>query len=149
MLRGRIDEVIDGDTIDVLLTSGRRQRVRLIGIDAPESTTLRTGRVQCGGEAAKRAGRALAGRWPQVTLQSDPAQDTYDRYGRLLAYVVPEGERSTTFQEQLLMAGWANVYVFDRRPFTRVAAFRAAADEARQNRAGVWARCDGDFRRPL
>ena len=35
--RGTVTRVVDGDTIDVRLTSGKRERVRLIGIDTPES----------------------------------------------------------------------------------------------------------------
>lgn len=145
----QIIDVIDGDTIDVRLASGRRQRVRLLGIDAPEKTTLRTGQRECGGTEAAAAAAALGRRWTAVVLRPDLTQDALDRYGRLLAYVQPQDAPDTTFQEEMLRQGWAKVFVFGRVPFGRVDAFRRAAREARAARAGVWARCGGDFRRSI
>lgn len=142
----QVVRVLDGDTIDVI-TGGRRQRVRLLGIDAPERTALRTGRAECGGDDARRAAQALADGSPRVTLQTDPTQDVYDQYDRLLAYVTSQGT-DLTWQEQLLAQGWAKVFVLKRRPIARVDAFRAAAAQARAGRVGVWAKCGGDFRRP-
>ena len=82
--RGTVTNVVDGDTLDVRLTSGKRERIRLIGIDTPE-------RGACyAGKATERA-RQLAMSKP-VVLRGDPSQDTRDRYGRLLAYVwIPGG----------------------------------------------------------
>lgn len=143
-----IVDVIDGDTLDVRLADGRRQRVRLLGIDAPENTTLRTGSTECGGAEATAAATALARRWRGVTLRPDPTQDALDRYDRLLAYVEPRTGPPTTFQEELLRQGWAKVYVFDRSaPFARARAFRRAAEAARTAQTGVWSACGGDFRR--
>lgn len=139
--------MIDGDTIDVRQPDGERQRVRLIGIDTPESSTLRSGHVECGSGDATRATEELARRWPRVTLTADPGQDEVDRYGRLLAYVAPVDEPGTTFQEELLRDGWAKVYVFRGDPFERVDDFRAAARAAKSAGAGVWRQCGGDFRR--
>ena len=74
--------VDDGDTIDVRV-DGRVERVRYIGIDAPEVAHEGTGGAP-GGEAAARVNRALL-RARHVRLELD--QETRDRYGRLLAYV--------------------------------------------------------------
>ncbi len=141
--------MIDGDTIDVRLADGSRQRVRLLGIDTPEKTTLRSGSAECGGEEATRATQELARQSPRVTLVPDDTQDTYDRYDRLLAYVAPATGADTTFQERLLSQGWAKVYVFSRSPFSRVDAFREAAADAKDGRRGVWGACGGEFRRPI
>jgi endonuclease YncB( thermonuclease family) len=84
-----------------------------------------------------------------VDLISDPSQDAEDQYGRLLAYVQPSGITGPSFQELILTAGLARVYVYDRHPFRRVSLFRAAADVAQKNHSGVWADCGGNFRRPL
>lgn len=147
-LRARVVHVVDGDTIDARLDDGSIQRVRLIGIDTPEKYTTRTGHTECGGEDASRETRTIAARWLDVTLRPDRTQDAYDTYGRLLAYVVPASATGTTYQEAILRAGWAKVYVYDHHPFSEVAAFRAAAAQARRAEDGVWRACGGEFRRP-
>lgn len=142
----QVVEVIDGDTIEVAV-DGRSRRVRLVGIDAPERTALRTGRTECGGEDATAALRAIRDEEPRVTLRVDPTQDAVDRYGRVLAYVTAVG-RTTTWQERLLSDGWARVYSLRRNPIEPLDVFNAAAAQAKAHRLGVWARCGGDFRRP-
>jgi micrococcal nuclease len=146
-MRVRITEVVDGDTLHVVTGAGQRERVRLIGIDAPERSTTRTGYPECGGQAATELLESLAMANPSVRLVADPGQDVRDRFGRLLAYVEPNSGAHETFQLTLLRAGLARVYVYARDPFGRVAEFRAAAQEARDARRGVWRDCGGDFRR--
>src|SRR5215216_8114823 len=74
-LRGTVTNVVDGDTVDVRLTSGRTQRIRLIGIDTPE-------RGQCDSAKATAYARSIAqGR--AAVLRGDATQATRDRYGRL------------------------------------------------------------------
>ena len=84
-MTGSVTSVIDGDTVQVRLSTGRSERVRLVGIDAPE-------RGACwSAQATAAASRLAAGR--PVTLRGDATQDTRDRYGRLLAYVwLPGGQ---------------------------------------------------------
>lgn len=148
-IHGRVVRVADGDTITVRTRAGERVKVRLLGIDAPESTTLRRGHAECGGRQAKALMQRLAAEHPAVTLVSDPSQDDVDRYGRHLAYVVPTGG-GTSFQERVLQAGWAQVYVFRKSsPPARTSRFRAAADRARGDRRGVWNACGGSFTKPL
>ena len=78
-----VTDVVDGDTIEVLLADGAEEDVRYIGIDTPES--VKPGEpVQCGALRASDANeRLVAGR--RVRLQFDA--ERRDRYGRLLAYV--------------------------------------------------------------
>jgi micrococcal nuclease len=114
-LAGTVTRVVDGDTLDVRLTTGARDRVRLIGIDTPEIGA-------CGAAQATSAARRLAlGRG--VVLRGDATQATRDRYGRLLAYVWVGGARDLGYQ--LLASGLARVYVYDR-PFQRLGAYRGA-----------------------
>jgi endonuclease YncB( thermonuclease family) len=143
-IRVRVTRVVDGDTIDVRSfgrTRRRRYRVRLLGIDSPEVF----GRVECGGRRASAHLRRLAsGR--RARLRTDPSQDTFDRYGRLLAYVrLRRGPDAALAQ---LRAGWARVYVYRGRPFRRVREFRRAQRSARRADRGVWGRCGGRFHRP-
>ncbi len=138
---------IDGDTIDVRI-GGKRQRVRLLGIDAPESSTMRTGSAECGGQDASRAMRALVADSPVVTVATDPTQDEQDQYGRLLAYVSAQETGELTWQEIMLRVGYARVYEQRSRPVKLDAKFRAAAAYAKANGNGVWESCGGNFRQP-
>lgn len=138
--------VLDGDTIDVR-AGGRRERVRLLGIDAPETTTLRTGRTECGGEQARDALVRLLRDGPGILLVDDPSQDVRDRYGRRLAYLDP-ADGGASVQEQLLEQGWVATFIRRESPIDRAERFRDAASRARRDRAGLWKLCGGDFRRP-
>lgn len=131
-VRGVVTYVVDGDTLDVRLAGGKRERVRLIGIDTPE-------RGACYSAAATRRARALA-LSQAVVLRGDATQATRDRYGRLLAYVWLPGGRDLGFQ--LLAGGFAEVYVYDR-PFERLSAYRSAERRARTGAAGRWTACAG------
>ena len=123
--KGVVTYVVDGDTIDVRLSSGKSERVRVIGIDTPE-------RGACWATDATAATRRLAqGR--QVTLVGDATQDTRDRYGRLLAYVALPGGTDLGFQ--LVAGGHAKVYVYSW-PFTRLSAYRNG--EALGKTKGLW-----------
>ena len=80
--------IVDGDTIHVQL-DGRREKVRYIGVDTPE--TYKPGEpVECYGKAASAFNARLVAR-RRVVLRTDA--ETRDRYGRLLAYVYrrPDG----------------------------------------------------------
>ena len=128
-LRGTVTYVVDGDTVDVRLTSGRTERIRLIGIDTPE-------RGQC--DAAKATGYARSLAQGRATvLHGDATQATRDRYGRLLAYVWIGG-RDLGYQQ--LARGLARVYVYDR-PFQRLAAYRQAERAGRTRVDGIWHAC--------
>ena len=128
-LRGSVSYVVDGDTIAVRLDSGRRERVRLIGIDTPERGGCLAARAT--GEARRLAG----GR--RVVLRGDASQDTRDRYGRLLAYAWIGG-RDLGYQQ--VASGLARVYVYDR-PFQRLASYRRAEQLGRGRPQNVWRGC--------
>src|SRR5579862_7051577 len=78
-----VRRVIDGDTI-VVSIGGRDQRVRLIGIDTPE-TVSPVKPVQCYGKQASSHTKALLPPGTAVRLVGDV--EARDVYGRLLAYV--------------------------------------------------------------
>jgi endonuclease YncB( thermonuclease family) len=79
----------------------------------------------------------------RVALRTDPTQDTFDRYDRLLAYVTTRA--GVSLQTRMLSAGWATTYVFGGKPFQRVSSFRAAEGHARNSDRGVYGECSGDF----
>jgi endonuclease YncB( thermonuclease family) len=144
-IRARILRVVDGDTLRVRAkgTTRRRYDVRLIGIDTPE----KYGGRECGSAKASQAMRLRAPHGLRVRLVTDPSQDLFDRYGRLLAYVVRRSDGADLGKAQLAH-GWARVYVFDR-PFRRLHAYRRATRGARRSARGVWRLCGGRFHQPL
>ncbi len=139
----RVTSVTDGDTINVRAYRPRRRsyRVRLIGIDTPETQN----REECGGEEASRSMRALAPRGRRVKLRTDPGQDTTDRFGRLLAYVYA-GRRQLNVTQ--VANGWSATYVYRDTRFQQYARFRRAERGARRGDRGVWGACGGDFHAP-
>ena len=138
-------EAVDGDTLKVRLRRNHRViDVRLIGIDTPETRRPGTA-IECGGPQASRSMHRLADR-RRVTLVTDPSQDRFDRYGRLLAYAIRRG--GLDLNQAQLRRGWAEVYVYAGNPFRRVAAYRRAQRQARAARRGVWRLCGGDFHTP-
>jgi len=74
-----VTHVVDGDTLDARLQDGRTIRVRLIGIDTPETKEPGTP-VECGGpEAAESLKRLVEGR--DVVLTNDASQGFVDGFG--------------------------------------------------------------------
>ena len=124
--------IVDGDTVDVL-KDGAKVRVRLIGINTPESVDPRRG-VQCFGiEASDEMKRLLEGQ--SVRLKGDPSQDTYDKYHRMLAYIfLPD---ATNVNEHMIAAGYAHEYTY-RVPYRYQKEFKAAEAQAREAGRGLW-----------
>ncbi len=136
----RIVRDVDGDTVYARYANGAEGYVRLIGIDTPEDVKPNYP-VECGARAAARSMTAMAaGR--RALLVTDPTQDRFDRYGRLLAYVFVDGQNVNRVQ---VRRGWADVYIYNGNPFEQVRIFRRAEASARSNGRGVWSRCGGDF----
>jgi micrococcal nuclease len=130
-LKGKVTRVVDGDTL--IARIGRRsERVRLIGIDSPElgACYATQARTMAGSLALNR----------RVTLQRDRTHSRRDRFGRLLAYVRLPGKGSRDLGRELIRAGRARVFVFDR-PFARLRSYRAAQVAAIAARLGLWGAC--------
>jgi len=142
--RAEVVYVSDGDTIGVRLRGQERVRpVRLLGIDTPETKDPDTG-VECGGPEASRALTDLLPRGTAVTLVTDPAEDRFDRFGRLLRYVDTAAHGDVALV--LLRGGLARYYRYDHEG-ARFPSYRAAEDRARGAGRGSWSACPG-FGRP-
>ena len=130
-----VTKVVDGDTIWVE-GEGERLKVRLIGVNTPE-TVHPTKEVECyGPESSDFATDILAG--TQVAIVTDASQGEVDKYGRTLAYVfLPEGQ---LFQELLVSGGYAFEYTFDQ-PYKYRDLLIEAEGQARLNGAGLWTEC--------
>lgn len=128
---GRSVRVIDGDTLEVDI-NGVTEKVRLIGIDTPESVHPNADRNNAYGEiAAAYTGEQLTGR--QVGLEFDVSER--DQYGRLLAYVYVDGKM---FNKTLLELGYAVVSTWPPN-VKYVDDFTAIQQAARAAGAGFWA----------
>lgn len=125
--------VVDGDTIDISL-DGVKTRIRLIGINTPETVDPRRP-VQCfGKEASAKAKELLLGQ--NISIELDASQDKYDKYGRLLAYVyLADG---TFFNEKMIREGYAYEYTY-RLPYTYQKEFKEAQRDASSAKRGLWA----------
>lgn len=129
----QVVHVVDGDTLDVWM-NGEEVRIRLLGVDTPE--TVRPGSpVECfGKQASGFTESSLLGEI--VSIETDPTQSEYDRYGRLLAYVFLEGE-SLSFNQKLLREGYGTLYR-SRIPIQLQDQFEESERLARENDKGLW-----------
>lgn len=124
---GLVRRVVDGDTL--LLEDGRR--IRLIGVDTPESVKPDFPAEPFGPEAAEFTGKLLTGR--QVRLVYD--RERFDQYGRTLAFVYLD---DLLVNEELIRQGLSPAqlqYPYRSDMKTR---FKAAEKSARERRIGIW-----------
>lgn len=134
-----VSKVVDGDTLWVQ-RDGKDVKLRLIGIDTPETHDPRKP-VQCFGEAATtQAQTVLAGR--QVLLETDESQGLVDKYGRELVYVWIDGK---LFNQQMIEDGFAHEYTYST-PYRYQRQFKEAERVAADAGVGLWATdtCGGD-----
>ncbi len=122
----RVTRVLDGDTLE--LDNG--ERVRLIGVDAPEIHHPEIPVQRFGKEAAEFLKRFAEGF--ECTLEYEP-NNIRDQYGRLLAYVFV-GDRLAN--AEIIRRGYA--YAYTRFPFRRQAEFIVLEREARERQYGLW-----------
>lgn len=135
----KVVRVVDGDTL--LVSRGvRRERVRLLGVDAPEGT--RHGRAECGARAASEAARRWVARARgRVQLSRDRLAHERDPHGRLLAHV--SSARGGDLAGWLLRRGLARTVSYERRPLAAHPRLLALEASARGRRAGLWSKCPG------
>ena len=137
--------VVDGDTIDIRDDVRGRLRVRILGIDTPETKKPGYGVACWGPEATEFATINLLGQ--RVAMQPDPTQDRTDRYGRTLAYLVKAD--GWDYSVEAARAGTAKSYVYGGIPVTRYGAIEAAQAEAIAASRGLWGPpCLGDTASP-
>jgi len=135
MTEALVVEVVDGDTIRVEAESppegvGRREKVRLIGVDAPESVAPGRPVERFAREASAYAKERLLGK--KVYLAYD--RELRDAYGRLLAYVFLKD--GSCFDLELVAEGYGYAYL--KFPFAFMDEFRNAELGAKYGRKGLW-----------
>ena len=135
-------EVIDGDTIRVKNPEGKEQSVRMIGLDAPESTTMRYGYAECFGKEAANHLKLLLKDTKEVQIESDLTQTATDKYGRLLGYVMVNG---VNLNQKMIEDGYGFEYTYNL-PYKYQSEFKSAQKAASEKKIGLWAdsACKGE-----
>jgi micrococcal nuclease len=125
--------VVDGDTFLASVNGGRAVRVRVIGVDTPETVKPDTP-VRCYGPQASAFTKHLLPPGTQIRAAHEPGGDT-DRYGRQLWDVwLPDGR----FLESVLVAGGA-ARAYPYPPQTDHAPLLASLQaQARTEHRGLW-----------
>jgi micrococcal nuclease len=108
----KLHKVVDGDTIDVDIDLGFNisyyQRVRLAGIDTPESRTTDKNEKILGLEVKKRLDEVLKAATKIVIRTEKP--DSTEKYGRILGWIFIDDQK-TSINEQLIKDGFAWEYM--------------------------------------
>ncbi len=128
-------KVVDGDTLDIDIPDGKysHTRIRLWGIDTPETKDPRTGPMYFGKEASDFATKLALGK--QVTIYLEKEKNSRDKYHRLLAYIqLPDG---TFLNEVLLSEGYA--YADLRFKHGLYNKYKQLESVARSQKKGLWA----------
>jgi micrococcal nuclease len=122
-----VERVNDGDTITVRLDRGHRERIRLIGIDAPEMGQ------RPWGERARRHLKSILSSSRNIFVEYDV--ERRDKYGRLLAYIKTVDGRLVN--AEMLKDGYAVLFTFPPN-IRHVEEFTSAQRQARERRLGIW-----------
>jgi len=124
-LHGRVVAVADGDTLTVLTAARKSERIRLAGIDAPESK-------QAFGAASKRSLSALV-----FGAEVSVEYAKRDRYGRIVGRVLHDGRDAGLAQIEAGLA-WHYRRYASEQPSAERAAYAQAERRARSAALGLW-----------
>ncbi len=124
-LPGRVVAIADGDTITILDSANTQHRIRLQGIDAPESHQA------FGEQSSQSLSGMIFGKDVSVTYQK------IDQYGRLVGKIILDGKDINLEQVKAGMAWHYKFYEDEQSPEDRELYAKAEA-EARASRRGLW-----------
>ena len=125
--------VVDGDTI-VVSDKGKDVKVRLVGVDTPETVHPRKPVEHYGKEASRFTTNLLKGE--KVYLVGEPLPGALDRYGRTLAYIyrAPDG---LFVNAEIIRQGYGHAYT--QIPSKYMQEFKQLEQFARKAEKGLWA----------
>ncbi len=127
-------KIIDGDTLDLAIGDGKfdNTRVRLLGMDSPETKSPKVGAMYYGAEATAFAEQLAGGK--EVTVIIDTVGNVRDMYDRLLAYIRLDDGR--ILNEELIVNGCA--YADLRFSHSQYDRYVRLQQKAIQQKAGLW-----------
>ena len=129
----KVSSIIDGDTIRVII-NGKSEKVRLLGIDSPESSDPRKS-VQCfAKEATNKLKNLINGK--TVKLVIDKTQSDKDKYGRLLRFIYLNGK---DIDAEMIKEGFA--FSYKQYPTTKLNEYNKLEKLAREQNKGLWGNC--------
>jgi micrococcal nuclease len=147
---GKVTKVSDGDTIQITTPEQTKLRVRLYGMDAPETPKInqRTGLVNKPGQPyGKESWKALEGKIMGKQVRLDILD--IDKYKRMVG-MIWIGNRNINLE--MVQEGYAEAYIEHLKEPYRVQFIRAER-EARSAKTGIWAlpgyERPNDFRKRL
>ena len=110
--KAELDRVVDGDTVDVDIDLGfkvwlRSERVRLMGIDTPESRTSNKREKILGNISKVRLKELCSINKGHIVLRT--SKEGKGKFGRILGYLFTEGS-SVTYNDILVSEGYARPY---------------------------------------
>ena len=132
---GKIVKVVDGDTVDIDI-DGHTERVRLIGVNTPE-TKHPTKPIECFGPEASAYLTQLLPKGTTVRIERDV--EARDRYGRMLLYLYL-GSNDLFINLDLVARGYGTPMSIEPNTFHRNDFVRAAAQAEAAN-VGLWKAC--------
>jgi len=127
----KVVSVVDGDTIQVCCIGWKREKVRYIGVNTPETKHPTRGVEYFGKEASEANRKLVDGK--TVRLEFDVQQ--YDKYGRTLAYIYLED--GTFVNAWLVENGYAMVMTVPPN-VKHHELFLKLQREARETGRGLW-----------
>lgn len=133
-----VTKVVDGDTI-VVDINGKKETVRLLGIDTPESVDPRKP-IECFALNAGLKMKELVLNKKVLLIDEKESQGDRDRYGRLLRYVYLPDVSRTFVNGEMVKQGYA--YSFREYPTDIQEKFNTWEKYARDNNLGLWGECE-------
>ncbi len=126
-----VTRVIDWDTIDIWLDAN----VRILGIDAPESSAIRYGHAECDGKLASAYAKSILLE-KLVVVEKDAIQPERDRYGRYLLHIWIDDQ---LFAKKIISDGYAKQYAKAANTYSSLLA--SAEVLAQMNNRWLWWDC--------
>lgn len=126
-------KVVDGDTITIKY-EWKNTNIRMIWLDAPESSALRFWEAECfWKEASEKLSNYLS--WAsKVTLEFDESQWKLDKYNRLLAYVFYNWEN---INSKMIRSWYAFEYTYNKS-YKYQDEFKKNQTSASADKVGLW-----------
>jgi micrococcal nuclease len=127
-------KVVDGDTIDINIPDANyaTTRIRLLGIDTPETEKSPKGAMYYGAEASKFTSKTALGQ--EVTVVMDKLSKPRDKYNRLLAFIRFADGR--ILNEELVSQGFA--YADTRFAHSYYKEYIQLEETAKKEKKGLW-----------